>query len=70
MYFTAVFNYVLNIDIHQRSVMPLKVHEDANVKKKACNIDIEEEITGFNSVACGVAFPARCFEYGVGPHPS
>jgi uncharacterized protein (DUF2062 family) len=45
--FTAVLTYSLNIDIHQRSVMPLKANEDARVKKKACNTDIEEEITGF-----------------------
>ena len=38
--------YILNIDIHQRSVMALKASEDARVKKKACNTDIEEEIRG------------------------
>jgi len=27
--------------------MALKANEDARVKKKACNTDIEEEITGF-----------------------
>jgi len=30
--------------------MPLKANEDARVKRKDCNTDIEEEITGFNAV--------------------
>jgi hypothetical protein len=43
--------------------MPLKVNEDAKVKKKACNTDIEEEITGFNSFPYRMAFPAKCLKF-------
>jgi hypothetical protein len=57
---------ILNIDIHQRSVIALKVNEDARVKKKACNTDIEEEITGFEYASVRVELPmpdgARMFE--------
>jgi len=35
--------YILNIDIHQRSVMALKVNEDAGVKKKACNTTLRKK---------------------------
>jgi hypothetical protein len=49
--------YILNIDIHQRSVMALKANEDARVKKKACNTDIEEEITVFKCAPDRVALP-------------
>jgi hypothetical protein len=56
-------NYILNTDIHQKSVMPLKVNEDAKVKKKACNTDTEEEITGFYSVPYRAAFPTRVHNF-------
>jgi len=37
--------------------MALKANEDARVKKKACNTDIEEEITGFKYAPDRVALP-------------
>ena len=50
-------SYSLNIDIRQISVMPLKANEDARVKRKDCNTDIEGEITGSNAVPYRVALP-------------
>jgi len=37
--------------------MPLKANEDARVKRKDCNTDIEGEITGFNAIPYRVALP-------------
>jgi hypothetical protein len=37
--------------------MALRANEDARVKKKACNTDIEEEITGFKYAPDRVALP-------------
>jgi len=37
--------------------MALKANEDARVKKKACNADIEEEITGFKYASDMVTLP-------------
>jgi hypothetical protein len=62
VFLQPVITYILNIDIHQRSVMALKANGDARVKKRACNNDIEEEIKGFKYVPYRVALPhaRRC----------
>jgi thiamine pyrophosphokinase len=58
--------YILNIYTHQIVVIALKASENASVKKKACNTDMDKEITGFKYPLDRLALPCARWCWSVG----